>query len=289
MRGIILNNAYSGIADSQSERLRSEFLELGVSVDIVSNKDLSTYTTELGGIASSFDADFCIYLDKDKYVLKALELLGVRTFNSFQAIEDCDDKMMTHLLLTRENIPMPITIPGLLCYRSEHEIQLASVEKIENKLGYPIVVKESFGSLGMGVYLAHNRSELLRVMEKVKLKPHLFQQFISTSFGTDVRVIVIGGKVIASMKRQSATDFRSNIDLGGVGTPFDLPKEFEKIAIDTATALNLDYCGIDILFGENNQPLICEVNSNAFFAEIEKVTGKNIARTYAEHILSKLK
>ena len=291
MNGIIINNAYSKEKASlnQSIRLKEEFEKLNVSIDIIANNKLSTYTSSDGTLISDFSKyDFCIYLDKDKYILKALELLGIPLFNNYNAIEICDDKMMTHLALASKNITMPITIPGLLCYRKESDIEVSTIERVEKILSYPIVVKESFGSLGAGVFLANNRAELTSIMEKVKLRPHLFQQFIKSSFGTDIRVIIIGGKIISAMKRQSTSDFRSNIELGGVGEPFELPNNFANIAIATANTLNIDYCGIDILFGEDNQPIVCEVNSNAFFGGFEKVTGINVAKAYALHILENL-
>ena len=113
------------------------------------------------------------------------------------------------------------------------------------------------------------------------------QKMITTSIGRDIRVIVIGKKVFACMERVSKTDFRSNIELGGEGKPFDLPISFVDVAEKVATLLDLDYCGIDILIGENNEPIVCEVNSNAFFGGIESVTNKNVAKAYAEYILNR--
>ena len=91
------------------------------------------------------------------------------------------------------------------------------------------------------------------------------------------------------MKRSSETDFRSNIELGGVGEAFELPEPFKAVAERAASALGLDYCGLDLLFGDDGSPILCEVNSNAFFAGIERVTGVNIAGRYAEHIIEQMK
>ena len=89
------------------------------------------------------------------------------------------------------------------------------------------------------------------------------------------------------MQRKSETDFRSNVELGGEGKIVDVPKEFIEVAENTAKVLNLDYCGIDLLYGKDCEPIVCEVNSNAFFGGIERVTGKNVAKAYAEYLLSK--
>lgn len=289
MKGIILNNAYNKSATllNQSIRLKEEFDKLNVEVDIKRNDFFSTYID--GKIISAVkDYDFCVYLDKDKYVSKMLEQTGLRLFNNAKAIEVCDDKMETHIALAKHNIPMPKTIPGLLCYNKEESVKLETVEKLESLLSYPIIIKESFGSLGKGVYKAETRQELNKKMEELKLIPHLFQEFIAESSGRDIRVIVIGGKAFASMLRESKVDFRSNAELGGDAFRFDLPPSYAVLCEKVSKILNLDYCGIDVLIGKNG-PIICEVNSNAFWGRIEKVTGLNIAKEYALHILESLK
>ena len=145
-------------------------------------------------------------------------------------------------------------------------------------------LKESFGSLGKNVFLAEDRTTLLSVMETLKCRPHLFQKAVQTSMGKDLRVIVVGKKVLGGMLRKSDTDFRSNIELGGVGVPYPVNEKIASLCTRVAEILQLDYCGIDILFGDNDTPLVCEVNSNAFFGGFESVTGINVARAYAEHI-----
>ena len=108
---------------------------------------------------------------------------------------------------------------------------------------------------------------------------------MGSSFGRDIRVIVIGGQCVAAMIRQSNGDFRSNLELGGVGIPMTPSPELKTLCERVAAVLRLDYCGIDVLFGENGY-LICEVNSNAFFGGIESVTHINVAERYARYICS---
>ena len=287
-RALILINAYSRLQTSlnQSVRLQEEFDKLGVKIDIKRNNIDTAMIINGDPVSFVMDYDFVVYLDKDKYVSALLEKAGIRVFNRHDAIRLCDDKMNTHIKLSGHGVNMPDTIPGLLCYNREAPISEAMqrVELIESKLGYPCIVKESYGSLGQHVYCANNRDELLALMEKVKCKAHLFQEMIVGSKGRDVRVIVIGGKVICSMLRVSNTDFRSNIELGGIGQQFDLPQSFKEISEKVADVLMLDYCGIDLLFGENGQPMICEVNSNAFFGAIENVSGINVASVYAKYM-----
>ena len=116
----------------------------------------------------------------------------------------------------------------------------------------------------------------------------MFQKFVSTSYGKDVRVIVIGGEVVGGMIRQSENDFRSNVAAGGRAEKYELSGEIKEIALKAHKALGLDYSGVDILFGENGKPIVCEVNSNAFFKSFEAVTHINVARKYAEYVLSKI-
>lgn len=287
-RALILVNAFYKLesAMNQPRRLREELSLLGVDADI-RQISMDTVMIEAGQAVSLLEGyDFVIYLDKDKYTSAILEMTGIRLFNRHDAILVCDDKMATHICLSGHGIAMPDTIPGLLCYQEDASLEAAMprVELVEQKIGYPCVIKECYGSLGKGVYRADNREELLIVLEKVKCKPHLFQKMITGSIGTDVRVIVIGGKVVAAMQRISDTDFRSNIELGGRAIPYELPESFRETAERTAGILKLDYCGIDLLFGAHGEPLVCEVNSNAFFGGIESVTGINVAAAYARYM-----
>ena len=285
-RGAIVINAYlkSDSQKSQAKRLQEELANVGLPADIVRNDSFLAHVD--GEIRSVFAEKyaFCVYLDKDKYISEMLEETGLRLFNCHGAIRDCDDKMQTYIRLAGKGIPLVKTLSGLLCYQPTEQIRLQTVQRIEEEIGYPVVIKESFGSLGKNVFLAENRSQLLSIMETLKCRPHLFQKAVQTSMGKDLRVIVVGKKALGGMLRQSQTDFRSNIELGGVGTPYPLSEEIALLCIRVAEILQLDYCGIDILFGENGVPLICEVNSNAFFGGFERVTGVNVARAYAEHI-----
>lgn len=286
MKGVILTNAYKDIPQTRSQcvRLKEELEKLHVSIDIMRNDFFAANITSGGDIASKLSGyDFCIYLDKDKYISYMLEKAGIRLFNSARAIELCDDKMTTALALSNSGIPMPKTLPGLLCYDESAPLNEQALRIVEEELGYPVIVKSSFGSMGTGVFKAENFEELKGAASALKMQPHLFQQYIAESAGRDIRVIVIGGKAVAAMERISGGDFRSNIAIGGRGLKIDMPVQVKEMAEKAAALLNLDYCGADILFGKEGFYL-CEVNSNAFFDGIEAATGVNIAKLYANHI-----
>jgi RimK family alpha-L-glutamate ligase len=162
------------------------------------------------------------------------------------------------------------------------------LEKIAKELKFPIVVKKSYGSFGAGVLLARNAEELYAAAHECLHVPHFYQEYVAESAGRDVRVIVVGGKAIAAMERVAqAGEFRSNVELGGKGKKIALSAEYAKTAECAAQALGLDYCGVDLLEGSQGA-VVCEVNSNAFFEGLEKTTGVNVARAYAEYIVRTL-
>ncbi len=290
MKGIIVVNSYLRPKESikQAQRLKEELLALNISAEIVS--DLSNKIIVKGGKLSLLmeKIDFAIFLDKDKYLSYSLEKLGVKVFNSHDSIRICDDKLDTYLYLAGKGVKLIDTLFGRLSYSEEDLITNDYVDFVVEKLSLPVVVKEGYGSMGKGVHLAKTREELLMLLEKVKCRPHSMQKYLSYKSGQDIRVIVIGKKVVASMIRKNPTDFRSNIGAGGSGEKCSLTKIQEDTAIKVASLLGLDYAGIDLLDDTDGIPYVCEVNSNAFFEGIEKVTGINVAKAYAEHIISKL-
>lgn len=284
-RGLCIVNAYLVLPGAQHfyERMKEELARLDVALDLQTNATIYSSIDREGKLSGpALPYDFILYLDKDLYASFGLEDLGYRLFNQAKPIELCDDKMRTHLALANQGIAMPLTISGPLNYSSKDSPEF--VRNLEKKLVYPIVAKENFGSLGERVFLLKGHSDLLAFENEHRSVPRLYQEFIASSQGKDYRVIVIGGKVAAAMKRVNLTDFRSNIALGGHGEKTDLPQNFANIAEKTADILDLDYCGVDLLIGENKEPILCEVNSNAFIGGIEPVSGINVAAIYARHI-----
>ena len=278
MKGKILINAYLDSREYlyEAERLFEEFEKLGVDVSVVRLDKYPAIISD-GKISIDFFADFFVYLDKDKYVLTMLEKSGAKVFNNARAIQTCDDKMSTYIALSDNGVPMPKTLPGILCYNQNEKIKEKNIEKIEKELAYPLIVKESYGSLGKRVYLVKNREDLLITLETVKTKPHLLQEFVEESRGRDLRVIVVGQKYVGAMERFSDVDFRSNVGAGGKGRKADASDEIKNLSEKIAKILNLDYCGIDFLYKDGGVT-VCEVNSNAYFFTFEKVTGINVAK-----------
>lgn len=276
MKGIILINAFSSIGESQANRLQEEFNSLGQSVEIVRNlpKNLNV------------DIDFCIFLDKDIYSARILEKRGVRLFNNAKAVEICDDKVLTYVVLDGI-VPEPPTVPCSFSYLNASALG-EEIGYVEETLGYPLVLKICKQSRGEGVFLIDSRNHLIEAIEKYRTTPHLYQKYISYAKGRDTRVIVIGKKVVASMSRQNPNDFRSNVEVGGECLAVSIDDKMQEIAVKVSEVLDLDYCGIDFLTDEFGNHYVCEVNSNAFFKGIERATKVNVARAYATHVLSQL-
>ena len=266
---------------NQVDSLSEELSLLGVKVDLIKTDVILVALEKSGVVACLGEYDFIVYLDKDPYISHALEKCGYNLVNSAKAIEVCDDKIKTHLALSGV-VPMPQTVFAPLMYQQKEGDFYLQVEK---KLGYPIVVKEVFGSMGKSVYLAKDRAELCALYQNLKSRPHLYQKFIGSG-GKDTRLIVIGGEVVAAMRRVNENDFRSNIEAGGHGEVITPSEKEIDIAKAAAKAIGLDYCGIDVLEGADGYYL-CEVNSNAFFAGITAVTKVNVARLYAEYLFKK--
>ena len=290
MKGLIIINAYPNGEKfyRQAERIQTEIVAFGCQTDVIKNGEIfATINGDAKSCVSlSENYAFAVYLDKDKYLGKALEKQGLRLFNSASAVEICDDKTLTYFALENAGVQVVKTIPAPLCYTPNATVNAVFLQGVVNELSFPIVVKKSYGSFGAGVCLARNMQELEKLANECMREPHCYQEFIQESSGCDIRVIVIGGKAIAAMERVAKDgEFRSNIELGGVGKRIELTKEYALAAERAAKALGLDYCGVDLLQSKRGA-LVCEVNSNAFFEGLEKTTGVNVAKKYAKYILT---
>lgn len=224
-----------------------------------------------------------IFWDKDILLARYLEIKGIPVFNSSHCIRVCDDKRKTHLQLLQEGIPMPRTVFAPMTYDRMDFSDVEFLHTVEARLGFPLVVKEAFGSFGEQVYLAGDREDLRRVVEMSSTTEILFQEYIGESRGRDVRLQVVGDRVIAAMCRHSETDFRANITAGGRMEAYT-PDDGEcELACAAARAVGADFAGVDLLFSRRG-PIVCEVNSNAHFKNLLDCTGVNTADYIIEYV-----
>lgn len=265
----------------------------GISIKKIKNNDLLVYLSsdQLNFLTDKVDQlpDFVVFTDKDLYLARQLENMGIPLFNNSYTIEVSDDKIKSYQLLAEAKVPIPETIISPKVYYNHDKIDYSFLKYVIEKLKFPLILKEAFGSFGQQVYLIENEGQLLSKVKKLVDRPILFQQFIDSSYGRDIRLQVVGEEVVTSMLRKSENDFRANISSGGSMEPYKPTAEEKRLAILAAKAVNADFAGVDILFGPNNTPLVCEVNSNAHIRNLYNCTGVNAADYIIKHIKNTLK
>ena len=213
-------------------------------------------------------------------VLRHLEQLEVWTANSSQGILQSRDKLHSSQILARNRIPTPRTA----YVRDMQDIERA----IEAVGGLPVVVKVTQGTQGQGVFLRHTLHETRNLVQGLLVtgKAVLIQQYISESHGKDIRALVVGGKVVACMRRKArGREFRSNYHLNGTVEKVEITDEYSEVACRAARVLGLNVAGVDLLEG-NDGPLVLEVNSSPGLEGIEKASGVNVAGAIIEYVMS---
>ena len=204
-------------------------------------------------------------------VLRQFEMMGVYPLNESVAISRSRDKLRSMQLLSRRGLGMPVT--GFANKPDDVKDLIKMVG------GAPLVIKLLEGTQGIGVVLAETAKAAESVIEAfMGVKADiLVQEYIKEAGGADIRCFVVGGKVVASMKRQAAAgEFRSNLHRGGNASLIRITPEERSTAVRAARIMGLNLAGVDIL-RSNHGPVIMEVNSSPGLEGIEVVTGKDIA------------
>lgn len=210
-------------------------------------------------------------------IIRQFEMMGVYTLNKSIAIVRSRDKLRTLQLLSKAGVGIPKTV---------FSKSTSAVDDLIDTIGVPMIIKVARGSQGNGVVLAETRKAAKSVIQAFYVEgvSILLQEFIEEAAGADIRVFVVGNKVVASYKRQSLDDdFRSNIHQGGSGTAIKLTDEERKAALRAAKAMGLQVCGVDLIRSDRG-PLVLEVNSAPGLEGIESVTGRDIAGKIIEYI-----
>lgn len=264
--------------------------EYKITLHPVKNSDVLFYFDEAGKPCMKHDKalpDFVISWDKDIPLAKHFELMGIRVYNPSQGVHACDNKVFMTEFLANHGIPMPKTIIAPMVYSNCDIIEFSIYEKIIDTLGFPMIIKEAYGSFGAQVYKVHSKDELIQQVKNIGNKPHLFQAYIQHSHGRDIRLNVVGNEVVATMKRVSEVDFRANITNGGQAEKYEPTEEEKALAIKCSQLLNLDFSGVDLLFGETG-PLLCEINGNPHFKSIYECTGIDVSHDIIKYIIKDL-
>lgn len=288
MKGWLIVNGFlhSAKFDELEQMFQKAAADREVELTTYQNSDL---LVEAGADISRLDfllknkPDFVIFWDKDILLAEYLEAKGIRLYNKSHCIAVCDDKRRTHLALDRAGLPMPGTVLAPMTYSGIGFTDSGFLVEVERKFTYPIVVKEAFGSFGAQVYLVENRKQLKNLLSHCSATEILFQEFIESSYGRDIRLQVVGNKVVGSMYRYSEHDFRANITAGGHMKNYEPSEEECELAIRAARAVEADFAGVDLLFAKDG-PLVCEVNSNAHFKNLLDCSGVNTAEEIIRYI-----
>ena len=216
-------------------------------------------------------------------LIRHLEKLGVYSFNSANSIDIVKDKLYQFQILAESGMPIPKTM------LAKFPLDLHVVGK---HIGFPVVVKTLTGSQGSGVFLCETLQSLDELMHMVEnSNPNvnlIFQEFVKTSHGRDLRVVTVGGRVVGAMVRTAADgSFKANYSRGGKVEKFEITPEIEWLVLEIARKLDLDIAGIDLLF-DGNGFKICEVNSSPGFEGLEQACEKNIAKEIIQFVKLRL-
>ena len=232
--------------------------------------------------------DFVLFWDKDIKLAKYIENCGIRVFNSSYSIRICDDKSLTYLYLL-DVVRQPKTIFSPLIYYHSLADDDEFINLAVSKLKFPFIFKECFGSFGKQVYLINSKNELVEKIRNAGNFPFIMQEYIKESYGKDLRVYVVGDKIVGAIKRENINgDFRANIEIGGKAYKYDLNSEEKDMALKVAKHLKLDFCGVDILFGKDNTPILCEVNSNAYFLGMNNSLNIKVEDEIIKYIINEI-
>ncbi len=211
-------------------------------------------------------------------VVRQFEMMGVSSVNESVAISRSRDKLRSLQLLARKGIGLPVT-----GFAHDPRTTDALIDQVG---GAPLVIKLLEGTQGVGVVLAETRQAAESVIEAFRgLNANILaQEYIKEAGGADIRCLVVGGKVVAAMKRQSKEgEFRSNLHRGGTASVVKITPEERSTATRAANILGLNVAGVDLL-RSNHGPVVMEVNSSPGLEGIETATGKDIAKMIIEFI-----
>ena len=294
MNGWILHKKEMGEV-YETDILVEEFEKQGIKVRVVNPQDVDIFVDRddrksilVGGKTRALP-DFVLPRTGSgttyfiKAIIRHLERLGVILINGSNSIDAVKDKLYTQQVLGESNLPVPKTL------LVKHPID---VNLVETNIQYPMIIKTLSGSYGAGVFLVENRKQLKQLLKMAEItKPSyniIIQEFIEDSFGKDLRVLVVNGKVVGCMMRQSTDDdFRANITRGGEGIPYQIDEQIEWLGGGCSRLLNLDIAGVDLLFNKDGYS-ICEVNSSPGFEGMDKYCKTNIAEEIVNYVKNKI-
>ena len=255
------------------------------------NAEIYTYlnTNAVKSFNGNLNYDCCLFYSHDPYIAKNLELLGMKVINSANALFLCENRALMYQKMIQSHLSIPKTfiLPQRKVYSKDGIKNF--VDEAINELTLPVVIKEWNGTSGSEVYLVKRREDVFAVIDKFKGNNLILQEYISESAGTDVRILVIGEKIVGAVRRQSGDgNFRSNATLGGKVSQY-IPSVVEsKIAIEATKTMGCNFAVVDILKGVTGS-LVCEVNAITNLHKFNKCTKEDIEELLIRECLKKQK
>lgn len=259
--------------------MRESALKKGIFIDIIFSDDLIILNGE--NIKFIYEdrelklPDFVIMRGHNLTISSQLETLGIRVINTTQSMLNALNKAVTSQLLIKHSV----STPKFMFTKYKDYINIHKF--FDNK---KFVMKKIDGSKGEGVYLIESEEDYNRAFSEIG-REYFCQEFVETSYGKDIRVYVLGDKVLGCVKRISNSGFKSNFSLGGRVEKCELNSSIEEISLKAAKALGIDFCGIDLLITEDSYT-VCEVNGNAGFRTITQVSDIDIPNELFKYINS---
>lgn len=223
-----------------------------LSVDLQQKSNLSLAPSVINGAFSlNLEADlydFCIFLDKDVDLGRQIEKMGIPVYNSPQSIGACDNK----ITMTQQLLSCGVAVCDSFFSTTQFfpVDETAFRKKVIETFGFPLVIKEAYGSFGEQVFLAETEEEMITIRNNIDKKPYLYQRFMASSRGRDLRIYICDGVLIGAMKRKNTEDFRANLSNGGEIIPYTPTKEEIDLAISANHAMGTLFSGVDIFWDE---------------------------------------
>lgn len=226
------------------------------------------------------------HLDFRAGLIKQFELAGIKVINNYTATMRAKNKLRTMQMLTKNNIPIPKTY---ILNSSRH------IEEISEDIGsFPIIIKSLSGSHGSGVSIVESKRGLKSLLDLLtstsNSEPIMIQEYIRESSGKDIRVFIVGKRIVGAMERIATKkgEFRSNFHLGGRVRVAEMSRKEKDVAFAAIRACGLDIAGVDILRTKTG-PKVLEVNANPGLEGITQATGRDIAGEIIKYTVQKAK
>jgi ribosomal protein S6--L-glutamate ligase len=271
-----------------SQMIFDKFVEMGHDVDVLRERELyimfngkkeALYRAgeklpkyDAVFVRPSFSSDPSIHAA----LIRQFELQGYLVLNGHAGVHRAKNKIRTLQLMHHKKTAMP---------KTAIVFDAPSIDFLTKEFKYPVILKSAYGAGGSGIFIAESKRSMQSIADYLlkKNEPIKIQEYIAESKGKDLRLFVVGGKVVATMQRSAKKgDFRSNFHKGGSVKSIEPTTEEVKMATRAAKYMGLDIAGVDILRTKKG-PVIIEVNSQPGLEGITKATGVDVAKKIVKY------